>query len=152
MIVRAAVESDLSRVLKLGKAFFDQAGWPQISSWHPPSIEQFLRSLMFGPADGGLLVAEHGGAVVGMFGYLCFPFYFNFNEIAAQELFWYAEDQHRFGAGAAMHDHFEDVARQRGVNVVIMSAVSGLRDKALARLYRRRGYQSGEMNFLKRIK
>lgn len=150
-MIRNATAEDIPAILVLGEAFFNEAGWPRLASWDGPSTATFLTSLIEGKITGGLIVAERDGEIIGMAAYLLFPFYCNFAETMAQEVFWYAKPEKRLGTGLAMLNEIERQAAERGAKIMVMAAVSGLRDEALARFYQRRGYSSGEVTFMKRI-
>ena len=150
-MIRPAVEPDIPAIMRMGRAFFDAAGWPEVTSWDDASVELTLRGLIGGELAGGLLVAEHDGAPVGMASFMVFPFYFNHQVTVAQEIFWWVEPAHRFGIGATLLDAFEDAARARGACVVIVSAVARLRSDVLARFYQRRGYQAAENTFIRKL-
>lgn len=150
-MIRAAVEGDIPDILRLGKLFFDEAGWPDFAAWDEKSVEITLRGLISGAIEGGLIVAEYEGQTVGMTGFVCYPFYCNVATKFAQEQFWYVETEHRFGAGRLLFDALEAAARGKGATVLIMSSVASLRSDALARLYRKRGFAPGENTYIKRI-
>lgn len=149
-MIRAAVPSDAARIAELGERFFNEAGWPQVATWHEDSVRDFLGVLS---AHGVLLVAEVGGVVVGMAGACIFPAYFNRDLKMAQELFWYVEEAHRKGKaiGAELLRAMEDAAKAKGAVVVIMSSVAKLRSEALDRLYGRDGYRPSEITYIKRV-
>jgi GNAT superfamily N-acetyltransferase len=150
-LIRAAVEADIPDILRLGKLFFNEAGWPEFASWDEASVAATLRGLIQGTIEGGLIVAQYDGETVGMTGFVCYPFYCNLGMKFAQEQFWYVETQHRFGAGRLLFDALEESARSKGATVLIMSSVASLRSEALARLYRKRGFAPGENTYIKRI-
>lgn len=150
-MIRAGEETDVPAIMALGRKFFDAAGWPAVAEWDDASVEATLRALIDGKMPGGLPVAEVDGEVVGMAAFLLFPFYFNLRTTVGQEIFWYVEEKHRFGAGAEMLQWIEAKAKEGGAAVFIMSSVTGLRDAALARVYARRGYAPAENTFIKRL-
>jgi len=152
MNVRFAEYDDIEAILALGEKFFDLANWPRYAEWDKNSVASTLTSLIDGKLNGILLVGEADSKVVGMSAALIFPFYFNFNILVGQEIFWYVEDEFRnSGIGAGMMQKLEQESKLRGATVFIMSSVSGLRDKALARLYSNLGYSQGENTFIKRL-
>lgn len=150
-MIRAAVEGDIPDIVRLGEVFFNEARWPDITSWDAASVTATLRAIVEGKLDGALFVASYEGEIVGIGAFLCFPFYFNFAHKAAQELFWYVIPEHRFGAGRALHEEIEAAAKEKGARVFVMSAMSHLRSKALERLYRMQGYTPRENTFMKRL-
>ena len=152
MNVRFAKDNDITDILILGEKFFDLAKWPRYAEWDKNSVFTTLTSLINGKLNGILLVGEVDNKVVGMSAALIFPFYFNFNILVGQEIFWYVEDEFRnSGIGAGMMQKLEQESKLRGASVFIISSVSGLRDKALARLYSGLGYGLGENTFIKRL-
>lgn len=150
-MIRHATEEDLPAILTMGRAFFSEAGWPDLVQWDEASVEATLRRFLTGEQAGALLVAEWEGRPVGMAAVVFYPFYFNAQAKAAQELFWYVDPEHRVGAGRALLDGMEAAAREGGAEVFTMLSVAGLRDDALARIYRRRGFRAAERSFIKRL-
>lgn len=150
-MIRAAVTEDVPVILRMGKAFFDQAPWPEFAEWDEGSTRLTLEMLIDGRLPGVLLAAEQDGEVVGMAAALLFPLYFNHRTAAAQEIFWWIEPEHRSGVGAIMFDELEHIAREKGAKVMFAESTAGLRTEALARLYRRRGYKPAGHTFIKRL-
>jgi GNAT superfamily N-acetyltransferase len=148
--IREAGLIDMPALLRMGQAFFDQAGLDTLTQWDEASFEATAQMLI-ASEPGILLVAEADGHGVGMAGALVFPAYFNVNVWVGQELFWFVSPQHRFGVGAALIARLEEEAKRRGASLFIAGAVAGLRDAAIARLYARRGYRPTEYSFIKAI-
>jgi GNAT superfamily N-acetyltransferase len=148
-MIRAAIPADAARICELGERFFNEAGWPEVNlTWDESSVRDTLAILA---AHGVLLVAEVDGVVVGMAGAGICPAYFNRNQTVAQELFWYVEEEHRNGVGAALLRALEAGVKTRGAHTFTMITVAGMRSDALARLYRRDGYRPAELSFIKRV-
>jgi hypothetical protein len=150
-LIRPAVVADIPAILRMGRAFFEQAGWPAFAEWHEPSVDLTLRGFIAGTIPGGLLAAEDGDQIVGMAAFMVFPFYFNLATSVGQEIFWWVEPAYRSGVGMQMLDALENAARAQGAGVFIMASVSGLRDAALARIYSARGYRPAENTFIKKL-
>ncbi len=150
MKVRPAAKDDLAAIMEMGQAFFEESGLSDCTDFDGNSFHTAVRKLIEGNFTGIILVAEDE-RIVGMAACLIYPFYFNVNTSVAQEIFWYCEPDHRFGAGAALLDELEQAAKRRGVSVFIAASMSGLRDSALLRLYRRRGYKPAENTYIKRM-
>ena len=149
--IRRADLFDLPAIKRLGRDFFEAAQWSDIADWDEASAERTALSLIGGVVPGGLLIAETADETVGMAGYVLFPFSFNHALLIAQEMFWYVDPKHRFGAGRDLMDALEESARAQGATVLIMASIAGLRDAAVARLYARRGYRPAENTFVKRL-
>jgi GNAT superfamily N-acetyltransferase len=150
MEIREAGLIDMPALLRMGRAFFDQAGIGSLTEWDEDSFEATAQMLITSE-PGVMLVAEADGQGVGMAGALVFPAYFNVRVLIGQELFWYVAPEHRFGVGAALISRLEEEARGRGASLFIAGAVAGLRDAAIARLYARRGYRPTESSFIKAL-
>jgi GNAT superfamily N-acetyltransferase len=149
--IRLATEPDGPSLLRLGRAFFVQSGLSDVATWDDESFGRSVRALVVNKEPGFLLVAEHDGQIVGMAAAVVFPAYFNLNTRVAQEIFWFVDESHRFGAGAALIEELEKVAQERGATVFMSAAIAGLRDAAIARLYARRGYRPVENTFVKAL-
>jgi hypothetical protein len=154
-MIRYANKNDINQILELGEDFFKLAGWPKYCKWDSSSVISTLTSIIDGKIPGILIVAEEGIEcyIVGIAAALIFPFYFNFDVIVGQELFWYVDILHRAkSVGPMMEDFLEKEAKEKfNVSVFIMASVSGLRDEALARMYKSRGYDAAENTFIKRL-
>lgn len=145
-MIRDARPDDVGRILELGERFFNEAGWPRVATWDAMSVVDTLEKLA---TEGVLLVAEDDGRVVGIAGAPIGPAYFNKSIAMSQELFWYVDKGAK--VGMPLLDALEAGCKDKGSHVHIMGAVSGLRDEALNRLYRARGYAPAERYFIKRI-
>lgn len=146
-MIRDAKPDDVGRILELGERFFNEAGWPRVASWDRESVIDTLEKLA---TEGVLLVAEDEGRVVGIAGAPVGPAYFNSAIRMSQELFWYVDKGAR--AGLPMLDALEAGCAAKGSHVHIQGAVSGLREGALDRVYRARGYTPAERYFIKRLR
>lgn len=146
-MIREATKSDVGQILDLGECFFDKAGWPRVATWDDRSVVNTLQKLS---QNGVLLVAEEGGRVVGIAGAPIGPAYFNDAIRISQELFWYVDPETR-GVGLPLMKALEAGCVRKGAHVHLQGAVSGLRDEALDRFYRRQGYAPAERYFIKRV-
>lgn len=149
-MIRRATAADLPDLLKIGREFFEESGWPELCAWDEASVTRTFTSLIEGEMPGGLLVAFQG-EMVGMAAFVLYPFYFNAECTVGQEIFWYARPMFRNGIGAALLEAMEHEARTAGALAFMMANIAGHRDEALARLYARRGYKPAENTFLKRL-
>jgi GNAT superfamily N-acetyltransferase len=150
-MIRPARAEDVPVILRMGKAFFDEAPWPEFAEWDEASTRLTLEMLIDGRLPGVLLAAEKDGTVIGMAACLLFPLYFNHATSAAQEIFWWIEPEYRRGIGAIMFDELEHTARSKGAEIMFAESTAGLRDQAVGRLYRMRGYKPAGHTFMKRL-
>lgn len=148
-MIRDIAAKDVPEVMEMGRAFFEESPFTSFASWDEGSFQLTVLSMLSGSAPGGLLVAEDDGKLVGMAAYVIFPLYFNMRVQIAQEVFWYCLPEHRNGVGSDLMDALEAEAKRKGASVFIGANMSGERDAAFARLYRRRGYVRGENTHLR---
>lgn len=151
ILVRNARRDDLSQVVALGAEFHEESKFRDLCEYVPADFEQTALSIIDGRTAGSLFVADKGGVLVGMAGAVFFPFYFNFSSVAAQEVFLWAAPEHRSGIGMQLLDRLEEDAMSRGGSVFMTGSIAGLRDEAVARRYRMRGYSPGENTFMRRL-
>lgn len=149
--IRHAQPDDLVDLLEMGRAFFEQSGNDAFTTFDEPSLSATLIGLMSGVGNGAVLVAEIGGAVVGMAAHVVFPFYANMNTKLGQELFWYCKPDFRSGIGMELLNELEADAARKGADVFMSAAIAGLRDAAIGRIYQRRGYKPAENTFIRRL-
>lgn len=147
--VRVAKLDDLPEIVAMGQEFFAASALSSIAAWDTDCFEATVCSFVNGTVPGTMMVAERDGRVVGMGAFMTFPIYFNYAVKMAQEIFWWVDPSHRFGTGGALLEEMEEHARRAGARIFMMSALSGLRDAALARLFEQRGYRRLERNFIK---
>ncbi len=151
ILVRKARHDDLSQVVALGAQFHEESKFSNLCEFVPQDFEQTALSIIEERTAGSLFVADMGGVIVGIAGAVFFPFYFNFSSVAAQEVFLWAAPEHRSGIGMLLLDQLEEDAMTRGGSVFMTGAIAGLRDDAVARRYRMRGYSPGENTFMRRL-
>jgi predicted N-acetyltransferase YhbS len=149
--IRHATPDDIEAIVEMGKAFFEESPFASISSWDEGSFQLTVLSLLSGSAQGGLLVAEDDGKLVGMAAYVIFPLYFNLQTKMAQEVFWWCRPSHRKGIGGSLLDELEREAMRNGAMVFLSANLAGPRDEAFGRLYQRRGYAPSENIFMRRL-
>lgn len=146
-MIRAARPDDMSALLRMGAAFHGESKWA--TTLAPFHADSFAATCTILGRDGGLLVAEEGGKPVGMVGGAVVPLYFNAGVPVAQEVFWYAQPEHRRGVGMALLDALEGNVRDRRARGLMVSALEALRGEAVSALFGRRGYAPAERTFAK---
>jgi GNAT superfamily N-acetyltransferase len=155
-MIRDATQEDADALIRLGAAFFEEAGLAErFTALDLPNIEfcprSFLTTCEALAKSGVMLVAEHAGEVVGMLGAAFIPALWNYRVTLAQETWWYVQPDRRKGLGVALLKEFEDRATAQGVVLSAMVAELGLRGKAVGRLYEAKGYAPAESVFWKRL-
>lgn len=147
-MIREATLDDIPQMLVMGQRFFTAAGWDDIASYDPDSMERTMRFLIEG--DSGVIFVLDDDGLVGMAGAMVNPFYFNASHLTGSELFWWVEPEHR-GHGGLLFDNLEAWAAGKGVQTFAFVAVDRLKPKVMGRLYEMRGYRASEHSYIKRF-
>lgn len=150
LVIRAARYGDVETIVKLGKLFFDEAQWSDVTTWDDDSIRVTLGNLIEND-DGILLVCSSENKIIGMAGGLVHPAYFNHHHKTGQELFWWIDPAHRGGCGGKLLDRLEAEAKKRGAQSWSMISLAKVRPEAVGRLYERRGYRASEHTYIKAL-
>jgi GNAT superfamily N-acetyltransferase len=149
-MIRAARHDDTPAMLELLREFHGASGMAAVADYCAESMAATL-ARMIDNNDAILLVAEHGGDVVGVAGAAVFPAYWNQAQTIGQETFWWADPARRGRVGPALLQGLEDEARNRGAVRFLMVCLEALRPAAVGELYRRRGYEALEHSFVRSI-
>jgi GNAT superfamily N-acetyltransferase len=145
--VRPATPDDLPRIVAMGRKFWSQTAYAPHVIYCPDSIAGSALQMM---DTGLLLVADVDGVAVGAVGLMTTPLYANRDVLAAAELYWYVEPEHRDnGAGRALLAAIENAARDAGVKVLGMMALEAVEPDKAAAIYKLMGYVPAERTFLK---
>lgn len=138
-MIRNAGPGDIPALAKMGRVFLAKA-YPGVA-FDEATFRETLSRLV--ENDSGILLMSRNG----MIGGIVYPLYFNRNELAAQEMFWWAAR----GEGMALLSGFEMRAREMGAGIIMMSSVGELRGDTLSAFYARRGYRQAETQYFKRV-
>lgn len=99
-----------------------------------------------------VIVAQEEDKIIGVIGGLLAPSIFDENEIIAQEAMWYIDPEHRKGAlGTDLLLFFEEIAKELGVNHIVMVCMGNLNFEILNRYYTKNGYKLMENQFIKNL-
>jgi N-acetylglutamate synthase-like GNAT family acetyltransferase len=144
MIIRDATSEDFPDLDRIGRAFAEAAGLPEVDK---ESLECTLQNLI----DNGILkVAEQDMRVVGCIGVLVFPLYSNLSYILAQELFWWIDREYRgTSGGIRLLNVAEAEAKKLGAKRMMMLCLDRVEGDKVASLYQKLGYESQERTFTK---
>ena len=149
--IRRAEPNDLPALVNMGRDFFEQSGSNEFTTFDESSFIATLIALMSGVSGGLILVVEVGEKCVGMASSVMFPFYCNMETKISQEIFWWVNPDCRNGIGTSLLDELEAEALRGGAHVFLTAALPGLRDRAIGRVYAKRGYRPAENTFVKRL-
>lgn len=146
-MIRSATTADIPALTGMGERFHEASALGDIVPFDADSFAQTVRHMLHAD-DAFILVLDDNGPR-GMIGAMVYPVWFNLAHRAAQELFWWAEPDWRGGVDLLWA--MEAEAGRRGAGSVSMLCLDGLRDKAIDRLYRMKGYRPMEHSYVKAI-
>lgn len=151
-MIRLATGSDMLRLLEMGRAFNEEAGYAEQV---PFCVESFTRTLtVLGNAGLILVMEDETGDVIGMAAADVAASICNHKILVGREAFWYISPAHRFGPdrrGRQLLAALEKTVKDRGGHFFDVVAENGKREKALARLYRAASYSPAEITFRKAL-
>lgn len=145
-MIRAATHEDVPRLLFMGREFWDQTPWRALGPFNDESAEQGFRSFIDGDTTAVFVTTDETDSAVGAVGVL-HGINWMTGAPVAQELFWWVEP-HAAREAVALWRRAEEWAEAHGAPLS-MVRINGLRDAALDRLYRMRGYQVMEHTYLR---
>jgi GNAT superfamily N-acetyltransferase len=148
MNIRQAVEADTPALLRMGAAFFATTSYSAFATYDADAVSRLVDQMR---ETGVLLVAEDGGALVGMAGLVVAPFMFDARVIAAYEVMWWVDPAAQGGGtGKALLAAIEPACRARGCTAIQMVHLATSPPQASA-LYERMGYAHSESSYTKVI-
>ena len=140
-MIREARASDIPRLTEMGAAFWNGSPWAVCGPFD--AEKSAIGFANFIAADAvGLFVIDNNG-VCGAICVVISDLWTVSGGVLAQEAFWWVEPAGSKEA-LALWERGEAFAREKGAQALAMIRLDGMRDEALDRLYRRRGYQMKE--------
>ena len=116
--------------------------------------DSFLSSLGFmgSSPNTAMFVAEDEGRLVGAAGVFAEPLFFNHGIVAAQERFWWVDEDHRGGVAAIkLYRAIESWARECGAKLLFMVALDDARLGKIKSAYTKLGFAPAEQAFVKEL-
>lgn len=141
-MIRAAVEADVPRLIEMGERFHRESHYSKHLAPNAAQFDVLARKIV---ADGGVLVIDRDGELVGMIGYFIFPHFLS-AEIIAGEVFWWIEPGCR-GEGRELLKAAESRAKTAGAQKMQMIAPN----PRVGKLYERAGYSYVESAYQKTL-
>lgn len=145
--IRDAVVGDESAIAELGREFFKEAAWTDITDWNHDKATNSLKA-MIENNNCVLLVAEIENKIIGMAGGFVQEIWFS-NENLGQELFWYIDPNSRGGVGSELLKALEEKLKENGANIIAMIGLE--KTKSLNNYFLRKGYRASEYSYIKRL-
>lgn len=137
----------VEKSMKLLEKFFNATEYGNITEFDYESTLDTLLQLM---QSGVVKVATQDSEVVGIAGGIIYPWYFNKQDITAQEVFWWVEPDHRGnGLGKELFKAFEDAIKQKGAKSLTMVALDSNKD--IGKVYKKEGYSPSEHSYIRRL-
>lgn len=141
-LIRPATPADAPEIARLGRKFFDQAGWSELEYNEADCAAYLGRTI----GKDHFICFVSGEPIHGMAAGMIGQAYFNASQTIGEELFWWAAAP---GAGVRLLAALEGEARARGCVAFQMKNLARLDGARVARLLERRGYRPSESAFIK---
>lgn len=148
MNIRMVQAGDLDALLEMGASFYSIGKLP--GRFEGSAFSSFWEGAV-ASGQGAILIGEDDeGQVVGTLGALLYadP---NNGDIIAQELFWWVNEGHRGNGSLNLLKAYETWARGSGAKRIVVSAVHGLKEETLDKVYQRKGYRPIETNYVQDV-
>lgn len=145
-MIREATHADIPRLLFMGREFWDQTPWRVLGPFSDESAGAAFANFIDGDATAIFVTVDETDSAIGAVAVICGTNWMT-GEPVAQELFWWVEPQAAKQA-VALWKRAEAWAAEQGAPLS-MVRLNGLRDEALDRLYRMRGYKVMEHTYLR---
>lgn len=152
MLIRRAELADIPHLMRMGVAF--HASVPYLREaipFDPDTFGQVMYGLILhGCAHSTIFVAEQDGIPCGMTACVVNTHWFNRNHLAAQELFWWVDEQSRgSSAGVRLFNALEEWLEQSGAQSITVSSTSAENAAGVGRFFVKRGYFQCDINYVK---
>jgi GNAT superfamily N-acetyltransferase len=156
-MIRFASLRDLESLLELGEMIFSLSDYGEISPFDRKSVQNSLIRWIEAPEMCVFVAAEHNGKgekIVGMAVAVLYPHFYNITHYTGQELVWWVDPTLASASknhGASLLLAMENWARHKGARSFTMGVLEAIRPEAVARFYRRHGYQAQDRHFTRRL-
>lgn len=146
-MIRNAIPGDEIKIAELGRDFFKEAGWTDITKWNHEKAQSSLAK-MIENENCVLLVAEEQNEIIGMAGAFVQEIWFS-DENLGQELFWYIKPESRGGIGSELLKKLEENLKEKGADIIAMIGLE--KTKSLNNYFLKKGYRPSEYSYIKRL-
>lgn len=144
-MIRQATLKDLPQLHRMGRRFHEVSGYAEVSEYDPESVDPVFRGMI----ETGTLFTDGQS---GFLGFIVFPIFFDNSVTAAQELFWWVDENARSTKlGVELLDAYEKRAKEMGASVVMAGSLSALDSVKVNHLYLKRGYKSLDTSYMRSI-
>jgi GNAT superfamily N-acetyltransferase len=147
--VRRATEEDIPEVLAMGAALHAESPRYSALTYNPAKVEFLARHVIADP-EGGALVAEKDGKIIGMMAGFVAPHWFSDDLIASDYTFYVKPEHRRKGRAALMLVRaFEEWAAAHGAVSIVPGTSTQIDADSTARFYEKLGYERTGFTFCK---
>jgi hypothetical protein len=140
--IRTAKLRDMPELLRMAERFIETTEYRGLIAFNPEQVENLMGALIQRP-DALLIVADDGGALVGMIGFICYRHMVSAERVAS-EAFWWSEKPR---VGLKLLRAAETWAEEQGAEIIQMIAPNG----RVGEVYRRSGYAPIETHWQRRV-
>lgn len=149
--IRRAAEADVPAMVGMAKLMRRESPRYRGTVFDEAKLTRLLLGLVRGQIPGGALVAELGGALVGMVGGFVYQHFFG-GGLTASDFGLYVAPAHRGGSIAPrLIGAFEDLVREAGAEDLVMGVSTEVEPERTAGLYERLGYRRTGISLLKEL-
>lgn len=147
--VRPAVEADIPTILELGGMLHAESPRYREFSYSPKKV---ARLAMYVIGEGGALVAEKDGKIIGLIAGMVSEHWFSEDKIATDLTFFIVPEERKKGRAALMLVRaFEAWAESKGARHIVPGTSTQLDADGTARFYEKLGYERTGYQFAKRF-
>jgi len=144
-MIRLAILDDLPELQRMGRRFFEVSGYSELSEYNEDDMKEVFVKLI----DNEFLYTDGKN---GMIGFSMFPVFFCQDTIAAQELFWWVDEEKRGSIlGIKLLKIAENKAKSLGANVFLMLSIDSLNGEEINNIYKKMGYKKQENTYIRRL-
>lgn len=150
MKARRATPEDMDAIARMAKSFHAATCYVSQIPLNLDSALSSVANFATQPNCIMLVVESDEGKVVGMAAASATRHWFNADHIVGQEHFWWVDEEARgSGAGLRLIEALEEWATKIGCHSFCMATTANLTPEALAKFYKRRGYEPYDIYYSK---
>lgn len=147
--IERATISDLESLEVMGERFFIHSDYSKTCEYDRDSVALMIIHAI---DNGAVFVARVEGVIVGALIAMLVPLWFNRDHIAASEMAWWVDEEHRGGmAGIGLYMAFMDWAEESKANSMIISDLVSGGEGTLGNMPERLGYSMVERSHMRKI-
>lgn len=153
IIVRKGMIRDLPDLIDGGRMFYEYAELKEHGfNYNPGRFTEFLIQAMSSP-QYCILIAERDGEFMGSIAGAMYPWFMDSHQSSVSEQWWWVSpDARGSAAGKLLMQGLEKWAVSKGASILSMAGFTEKRSKALARLYKMKGFIHLESSYTKDLK